>query len=121
MRNKTVLRIITMTLLLLPLAPSPSWAQKQSGGIVGSVKSATGVDVGDATVDIIGTRRQVKVDAQGGFLFADVPPGTYLLQATSPRHGVGTAGTNGGGSVVPLALATVVALAAAFAWRWRRV
>ncbi len=83
---REVLRLLTALVgcgigLALPLAA-------QEGRVEGVVM------VGDATVDaadvvIPGLGRRVPVDAGGRFTFERVPPGTYVIEAQSPRWGRG--------------------------------
>lgn len=92
MSRGQVITLRVATLLLASCCALPAaWGQEAGGSLRGKVSSAGGGEVGDATVDLIGTRRHAAVDEHGGFTFADVPPGTYLVQASSPRNGVGTA------------------------------
>jgi iron complex outermembrane recepter protein len=59
------------------------------GGIAGTVKTHDGTTVGDATVTLVQLSRTTKTDSSGTFRFDAVPPGTYLLEIVSPRHGSG--------------------------------
>lgn len=78
------------------------------GAIVGRVVAPTGEGVAGIEVTVVGLRRQATSGIDGAFRFADVPPGHYLVRATSPLgHGVGHAQVAAGETVtveVPLEL-----------------
>jgi iron complex outermembrane receptor protein len=63
-------------------------APAMSGSITGRVVHGTEGPAADADVQILELRRRTHVGADGTFRFDDVPPGTYLVQAQSPRHGL---------------------------------
>src|SRR3984885_11580964 len=60
-----------------------SWAQQTLGGITGEVSDATGGLVSDtlvtATGDQTGLTRTAKTSASGGYLFPNLPIGTYSI------------------------------------------
>src|SRR5687768_5401263 len=66
-----------------PASPPPI----QSGSIVGKVVSAAGTAAEGTEVTLVDLRRRATADASGAFRFDAVPPGTYLLEAVSPRFG----------------------------------
>ena len=79
------------TLIILGIAvEAPAQAQTPAGTgrITGSVVHGTEGPATDAEVQILELRRRVRVGADGTFRFEDVPPGVYLVQAQSPRHGL---------------------------------
>lgn len=59
----------------------------QQGSIDGTVVLAGGTPAPDAEVSVVGLGRRTRVDGAGRFSFAVVPPGTYVLEAVSPRWG----------------------------------
>jgi iron complex outermembrane receptor protein len=63
-------------------------ATAQSGGtLLGTVTSGTGQVVDHAVVRIVDLGRRAHTDDQGGYRIADLPPGEYLVQATSSHYG----------------------------------
>ena len=60
-----------------------SWAQQTLGGITGEVSDATGGLVSDTLVtavsDETGLKRTTKTNSSGGYLFSNLPIGTYTL------------------------------------------
>lgn len=69
--------------LILPLA-----ADAQQGRIEGTVVVGT-APVDDADVSIAALGRRIRVDAAGRFTFENLPSGTYVIEAESPRWGRG--------------------------------
>src|SRR5580698_8690225 len=63
--------------------PGRGWAQQTLGGITGEVSDATGGVVSDvlvtATGDQTGLTRTAKTSASGGYLFPNLPIGTYSI------------------------------------------
>jgi len=53
----------------------------------GTVLDSAGAAVAGATVRVSGTTRQAVTDAEGAFRFEALPPGRYVLQASSSREG----------------------------------
>ena len=72
---------------LVTLAPSEARAQER-GTIAGSVQTAGGAPAADATITLVGARRRAEAGADGSFQFENLAPGSYLLQAESPRSGI---------------------------------
>lgn len=70
--------------LFLPLSLA---AQGTSGTISGRVLSSAGAPAADAQIRIIDLRRSAPAGADGGFRFENIPPGEYLVEATSPSLG----------------------------------
>ncbi|MDP2958251.1 MAG: TonB-dependent receptor [Longimicrobiales bacterium] len=75
-------------------------AAAQQADIEGIVFLAGRTPAGDAEVSVAGLGRRVRVDGNGRFSFANIPVGTWVLEAISPRWGravqavaVPTAGT----------------------------
>lgn len=60
---------------------------QETGSISGKLITEDGSPVLDATVTLIEVRRQATVDKEGEFRFDNLPPGPYLVQADSARHG----------------------------------
>lgn len=60
---------------------------QEPGTLVGSVVKADGAVAPDATVRIVSLGRRVPVDSAGSFVIPDVPAGSYLVEAESPRFG----------------------------------
>jgi iron complex outermembrane receptor protein len=58
-----------------------------AGSIAGKVTTPDGTVVTDASVLLADLRRSTKVAEDGTFRFDDVPPGEYLLEASSDRLG----------------------------------
>jgi iron complex outermembrane receptor protein len=65
-------------------APVPD---RSATGIRGTVFDAEGAAVAGAIVRVSGTTRQTVTDAEGVFRFETLPPGRYVLEATSSRAG----------------------------------
>jgi iron complex outermembrane receptor protein len=72
--------------LLLPAAPASA---QSAGSIAGTVLSAAGSAVEGVEVLVVELRRKTTSDAAGQFRFVGVPPGRYLVQASSARFGSG--------------------------------
>ena len=70
--------------LLAPVAPA---AGQEAGSITGKVVSASGAPAEGVQVLLVDLRRRATADVSGTFRFEGVPPGTYLLEAASPRFG----------------------------------
>lgn len=91
--------------LALLLATAPAAAQEQgaapppataaeatpstlaTGTIAGTVRTSGGEPIAGATVRISGSTRVARTDSAGAFTFERLPPGTYLLEISSGRHG----------------------------------
>ncbi|HEX2165063.1 MAG TPA: carboxypeptidase regulatory-like domain-containing protein, partial [Thermoanaerobaculia bacterium] len=70
------------------------------GAISGHVVAPSGEGLGGVEVTVVGLRRQAASAADGAFRFTDVPPGHYLVRATSPvGHGVAHAEVAAGETV----------------------
>lgn len=76
--------------LLLFCVPTPSTAQ-DPGAIAGRVVTAAGEPAPGAAVSLVDLRRRTHAGADARFELAGVPPGSYLVQAVSRRHGSGQA------------------------------
>ncbi|HKY61748.1 MAG TPA: TonB-dependent receptor [Gemmatimonadota bacterium] len=72
---------------LVLAAPDAALGQDR-GTIAGSVLTAGGAPAADARVTLVGARRRAEVGADGSFRFENLPPGSYLVQAESPRSGI---------------------------------
>jgi iron complex outermembrane receptor protein len=88
---KTLIAVLSLAAAVAAAQePGPQASHEASvpaGLISGRVVSATGQPVVDAQVDLVELGRRARVDASGSFRFEQVPAGTYLLQAHSPRYG----------------------------------
>jgi hypothetical protein len=64
------------------------WAQSIQGSVVGTVKDAAGLVVQRASITLTnvgeGTIRSAQSNAQGQYLFQDVPAGHYTVEVTQP-------------------------------------
>src|SRR5947208_100441 len=67
-------------------APERGSAQVLYGSIVGNVKDSTGATVPDAVVSIVQVEtkraRQATTNEAGGYTFATIPSGTYILKVS---------------------------------------
>src|SRR5437879_1467437 len=67
-------------------APERGSAQVLYGSIVGNVKDSTGATVPDAVVSIVQVEtkraRQTTTNEAGGYTFATIPSGTYILKVS---------------------------------------
>ncbi|MEM8993428.1 MAG: TonB-dependent receptor [Acidobacteriota bacterium] len=79
-----VAAILATAALFLPVGPAFADAD---GAVSGTVETVDGTAVTDASVDLVDLRLRTRVDDDGRFRFADVPPGQYLLRAESPLAG----------------------------------
>ena len=93
MRTFSVIRAAILAAVFVSSSHA-AWAQApaspppvQSGSVAGKVMSASGAPAEGAEVISVDLRRRTTADATGAFRFDGVPPGTYLLQAESPRFG----------------------------------
>ncbi len=81
---------LVLPLLFFALAPPRSVSAQQRGTITGVVRAQeTGTPLRDARVTIAGTRFNVRTDSAGQYTTADVPPGTYRMQAQIIGYGLG--------------------------------
>ena len=68
-------------------AATPTSKLSGTGTLEGKVSGSDGTAAFDAEVTILELRRTVRVDEKGQFKFKEVPPGHYLIEATSRRFG----------------------------------
>src|SRR3989442_51056 len=81
---------LILPLLFFALAPPRSVSAQQTGTITGVVRAQeTGAPLRDARVTIAGTRFNARTDSAGEYTIADVPPGTYHMQAQIIGYGLG--------------------------------
>ena len=71
------------------LSSSPTLAQ-DTGSIRGRAIDAGGEPARGAEATLLPLRRRVEVNAEGGFEFVAVPPGSYVLEVDSPVQGSAT-------------------------------
>src|SRR5690349_13204438 len=78
--RKTFLALLVICLLIVP-----SWAQTVSGSIAGTVLDSTQATIANARVTAVevnkGTSSVAVTDAEGRFVFPQMPPGTYNITA----------------------------------------
>lgn len=84
MRHKLWVSICASFLFLLGASAFAAWGQNITGGVVaGTVADNTGAAVVVATVNLIdkatSTTRSATANADGHYIFQNVPPGTYDL------------------------------------------
>src|SRR5256884_662274 len=81
---------LVLPLLFFALAPPRSVSAQQTGTITGVVRAQeTGAPLRDARVTIAGTRFNARTDSAGQYTIADVPAGTYRMQAQIIGYGLG--------------------------------
>lgn len=73
--------------LLFVLAGPSSLASQSLGTLTGRVVTADAAMASDAWVRVMALGRRVAVNESGVFLFEDLPAGSYLVEAVSPRSG----------------------------------
>ena len=86
MKNRTMSIVATAFAVLLTSAVT-GWAQITTGTVTGSVKDPQGAVIPGATAVLISDSRGTQLvdattNAQGDFVFANVPPDRYTLQVT---------------------------------------
>jgi iron complex outermembrane receptor protein len=75
-------------MFLPPLSGVTSPVEAQTlGTLTGRVLTADGSPAEDARVRVMALGRRVAVNESGFFLFEDIPSGSYLVEAVSPRFG----------------------------------
>ncbi len=80
--------LFSLLLLGAVFLDGPTDAAAQSAGAVaGTVVTADGTPVDDARVRLQDLSRNTAVNEDGSFLFEELPPGSYLITATSFRFG----------------------------------
>jgi len=81
---------LTVSLLILSLAASPLWAQKDAGAIVGSVHDPTGAVVAGAKVVVTdadrGTVVTVVTNAEGEYVASPLRIGRYTVSVEHPGY-----------------------------------
>jgi iron complex outermembrane receptor protein len=77
---------VGLLILLFSLFSPEAYAQG-TGTLTGRVVTADGSVATDALVRVIALGRRVPVTESGMFLFQDLPAGSYLVEAVSPRSG----------------------------------
>jgi len=88
MRFTTMSRLLAMLSVIALLLPGIAWAQSTTtGAISGTVTDATGAVLPDVTVNLKSTEKgftqSAKTNAQGGYQFALLEPGTYSINVTA--------------------------------------
>ncbi len=76
------IRLPAVLLILTALLPPPLARAQELGTITGTVRAQEGgAPVRDAWVTVVGTRLMARSDSGGRYTIAEVPPGTYRVQA----------------------------------------
>ena len=82
-------RTITVFVFGLLLGSTVLFGQSTSGSIIGTVKDNAGALVPDATVTVanpaINLKRTASSNSEGGFVFAQLPPGNYTVTSREKR------------------------------------
>lgn len=89
MRTSPITRAVIFTAAIMAvsgISTAEARAQTGTGTIEGTVAAGTSA-VDDADVSVAALGRRVRVDGEGRFPIEDVPAGTYVIQAESPRWG----------------------------------
>ncbi len=81
MTHRLVAVLVAGAALALSALPAPGVAQVQGDTLTGRVTDTTGAPLAGARVTIVGTRFGAGSDADGRYLIANLPPGTYRVQA----------------------------------------
>jgi iron complex outermembrane receptor protein len=84
--DRFAVRQVLAALGLLLLSAAHVGAQS-TGTLTGRVVAADGTPATDAVVRIQDLSRLTEVGESGQFLFLDLPAGSFLVEATSPRYG----------------------------------
>jgi iron complex outermembrane receptor protein len=82
--------LLLLALLSLPLdlwRPGDGVAQETAGTLTGRVVTADASAAEDAWVRVMSLGRRVQVNESGFFLLENLPAGSYLVEAESPRSG----------------------------------
>src|SRR5687767_10276088 len=87
---------------LLPLAAAD--AQVSSSTLEGRALTASGTPASGARVTILELKRRTIATDDGSFRFENVPPGNYLIEAVSPRHGSAVERVAAGAGSAPVEL-----------------
>jgi iron complex outermembrane receptor protein len=78
---------VAAALLLASLATAPPLTAQEAGSLSGQVTAISGAPAEGVRVSLVELRDSTTTDASGRYRFEDVPPGLYLLEASSPRFG----------------------------------
>src|SRR5437016_13760782 len=74
--------------VLAVLLSAISFGQETTAGLQGTLKDPSGAVIAKGTVEVTGSSllgvKKVETDQGGYFRFANLPPGTYTITATSP-------------------------------------
>ena len=85
--SKTRRQVRVFTLLFTLLVVTGLFAQETTGGLQGTVKDLTGAVVQGAKITLTGTNltgaKEATSDANGYYRFANLPPGSYTVNATA--------------------------------------
>ncbi len=79
--------LFSISLLCFTLAVAPPAYAADEGTISGRAVTHGGAIAAGATLRVVGTSRTATADAEGRFEIAGLPPGRYVIEASSPRHG----------------------------------
>ena len=90
-RTVTERSICALLLAFVFALGSPVWAQTTQGNIFGNVTDPSGAALPGATVTVTsveqGTVRTTKASTSGEYRIAELPPGAYVVSASSPGFG----------------------------------
>jgi iron complex outermembrane receptor protein len=87
MESRVVSLLTCASLIVPPATARAATAEAGSGVIAGKVVTASGAPAEAIQVRLVDLRRTSTTDASGSFRFEDVPPGQYLIEASSHRYG----------------------------------
>src|SRR5688500_16039761 len=85
---------IYAALTVTALVATPGFSQEQRGSIEGRVRDASGTAIAGARLDaesVTGFHASVDGDDDGRYRFPSLPPGVYMLRASSPGRSPSTA------------------------------
>lgn len=78
--------VLIAAFIALVAFPSATWAQRSAVSINGVIRDTTGVVVPQASISLRNTetnvRRRTLTNAAGEHIILDIPPGTYVLNAS---------------------------------------
>ena len=85
-RRASIAAIVFMILALPGIAPKMAWAQLYSGSLSGAVADSSGAVVVNAEVTLTdsnkGLTHQTKSNAEGRYMFRELPPAVYRLSVS---------------------------------------
>jgi iron complex outermembrane recepter protein len=112
-RNVLVTAAALVAALSLPLfgdADASAAPEAPPVSVAGKVVAATGEPAPDARVTIMELKRRTTTSADGTFRFDGIPPGSYLVEAVSPKYGRAVQRVAAGATPEPVTLTLDVGL-----------